>query len=293
MLILSIDGGGVRGLLAASLLSRLCGEVPGWMDQVDLYTGTSTGGIIALGLAHGLEPEEIVQLYYQELPDIFYQSWWRRFTVMWRAKYSNNELRRVLEDVFLDTKMSELKKMALIPTFYLGQKKPLECARPKFYDNEDDPDHLVSDVALRTSAAPTFFPSVDGHVDGGLSANNCAVCAMAWAENRGAPLSEIKVLSISTGRNKEYLKGGDKGLAYWGASIPSTIIQGGVDVAHYQAMHFLADEGTYHRLQPVLTEKVDLDDVGKLDYLLDFADQVNLDDTVAWLRKWALPEVTS
>ena len=293
MLILSIDGGGVRGIAAAKLISRLEAEVPGWIDQVDLFTGASTGGIIALALAAGMRPAEIVHFYYESLPAIFDQSWWRRFSTLWNAKYSSDTLRRCLEEKFGDAKLKNLPKKVLIPTYYLGQVDPFEPSRPKFFDTDDDPETGVANLALWTSSAPTIFPSADGYVDGGLSANNCAVCALAYAENRGFKLSQIKVLSISTGRNRKALEGGDKGLLYWGSSIPTTIIDGGVDVAHYQAQQLLEDEGTYYRLDSILDDDVGLDDVDKLDYLLDFADDVDIQEAANWLRKWTLPEVTS
>ena len=62
-------------------------------------------------------------------------------------------------------------------------------------------------------------------------------------------------------------------------------VDGSVDVADFQAQHLLADEGTYHRLQPTLNQEVALDDVDKLDLLCDFADGVNLQPTVEWLSR--------
>ena len=63
--ILSIDGGGIRGLFTCVVLQRLEEEVPGWLDRVDLIAGTSTGGIMALGLAYGLSPTTLRNLYYE------------------------------------------------------------------------------------------------------------------------------------------------------------------------------------------------------------------------------------
>ena len=61
--ILTFDGGGIRGLLSAVLLQQLDSRVPKWRDKVDLIAGTSTGGIIALGLAHGKSPDDLRDLY--------------------------------------------------------------------------------------------------------------------------------------------------------------------------------------------------------------------------------------
>jgi len=283
VLILSVDGGGVRGIAAAILLRRLEEEVPGWIAKVDLFTGASTGGIIALALAYGLHPDEIERFYRAELPEIFSQSWWRRWMVLWRAKYSNKALRESLRSVFKDARLGDLARETLISTYFLGSREPFERAHPKFYSRRRNPKTKLADLALWTSSAPTFFPSADRHVDGGLSANNCAVCAMAFADRYGASLSDMTVLSVSTGLSPMVLEGGDRGLAYWGRSIPETLIDGGVDVADYQARHFLADEGTYHRLHPELGEEIPLDDVARLDDLCEFAESVDLTSATSWL----------
>jgi patatin-like phospholipase/acyl hydrolase len=62
--VLSLDGGGLRGLITARLLDRLNSnpKISGWLDSVDLCAGTSTGGILALGLAIGKSPNEICDL---------------------------------------------------------------------------------------------------------------------------------------------------------------------------------------------------------------------------------------
>jgi predicted acylesterase/phospholipase RssA len=69
--ILSLDGGGIRGLYTARLLQRLALAAPSFLDKVDLFAGTSTGGILALGLAAGFKPEELVALYLQNATRIF------------------------------------------------------------------------------------------------------------------------------------------------------------------------------------------------------------------------------
>ena len=73
--ILSFDGGGIRGLLSLVVLERLDAEVPGWLDSVDLLAGTSTGGTIALGLAHGVPVPTLRALYEDKGPKIFDDSW--------------------------------------------------------------------------------------------------------------------------------------------------------------------------------------------------------------------------
>ena len=284
MLILSLDGGGVRGMLTATLLMRIEAELPGWLEHVDLFAGASTGAIIALGLANGSTPLESFEFYRDRLPDIFRQSWWRKFSTLWRAKYTNVALKKHLGEIFGEDTVGDLKKDILIATYYLGRKEPFEPSRARFYDGSDI-DVSLAKLALWSGSAPTYLPSADRHVDGGLAANNCSVCAVAYQEGKGTPLSEIKVLSIGTGRHGGVLEGGDKGLTYWGLKLLTPFVDGSVDVADFQARNMLGDDGAYHRLQPSLIEEIDLDDVARLDDLIDYAEEVDIGPTVKWLSQ--------
>src|SRR5207247_9135973 len=101
--ILSVDGGGIRGLYAAVLLERLIREVPTLVDGVDLVTGTSTGGIIAVGLAHGLAPADLVALYRDRAEEAFDDSSvddLKDLGVLTGAEHAHDELTAVAEDGF-------------------------------------------------------------------------------------------------------------------------------------------------------------------------------------------------
>src|SRR2546426_12822793 len=161
--ILSVDGGGIRGLYAPVLLDRLTREVPTLVDRVDLVAGTSTGGIIALGLSHGLESADLVALYRFRATEIFDDSWLddlKDLGGLTGADYDNDKLKALLEDVFgKKTRLKHLKKRVLVPTFDLDNESPDPGKRmwkPKFFHNYPGPDsdgaELVVDVALRTSA---------------------------------------------------------------------------------------------------------------------------------------------
>src|SRR5207247_1022241 len=175
--ILSVDGGGIRGLYAAVLLDRLTREVPTLVDRADLVAGTSTGGIIALGLAHGLAPADLVALYRDRAKAIFDDSWLddlKDLGGLTGADYDNDKLKTRMEDVLgKKTRLKQLKKRVLVPTFDLDNESPDPGKRmwkPKFFHNYPGPDsdggELVVDVALRTSAAPTYFPTYQGYIDG-------------------------------------------------------------------------------------------------------------------------------
>src|SRR5262245_25881277 len=124
--ILSLDGGGIRGVFTAALLERLEGETGfNFNEQVDLFAGTSTGGILALGLASGMTPQKCKELYQSLGQEIFTPSPLGKLDDFFFAKYSNVKLRHRLEAVFRDQgveTLGDLPKKVLIPTFDLRAK---------------------------------------------------------------------------------------------------------------------------------------------------------------------------
>jgi uncharacterized protein len=197
-LILSCDGGGIRGLLTAKVIERLEREVP-FLDQVDLFAGTSTGGILALGLAHGMSPTELVSLYRDRGSEIFTVAGSRRPSRshiveffdgldtkvrevlhdlqfdpldLLHPRYPNAGLKRVLTQCFGNATMGDLPKSALVTTLRLlsDEKRswtPLilhnigdEAAGTGDLRLEDTPTRSTRlvDAALCTSAAPLYFP---------------------------------------------------------------------------------------------------------------------------------------
>jgi patatin-like phospholipase/acyl hydrolase len=141
--ILSLDGGGLRGLITAQLLHRLtkAPEISGWLNETDLYAGTSTGGILALGLAIGKSPDEICNLYKNKGKKIFDDSIWDDIRDLGKtigANYSNKNLKTELKRVFRDTKLSDISKKVAIPTFDLDNEATSPAERrwkPKIFNN--------------------------------------------------------------------------------------------------------------------------------------------------------------
>jgi len=187
--ILAFDGGGVRGVYTAVLLQRLSTEVPGFINSVDLLAGTSTGGIIALGLASGRTPIELVSLYRDNAAKIFDSSWLHQLADLHGvsgAEYDNTNLAQILKELFGSLRLGQLSKKVLVPSFQLDNQEPQAGKRkwkPKFFHNYPGPDsdgsELVVDVALRTSAAPVYFPTYQVYVDGGVAANDPSMAALA------------------------------------------------------------------------------------------------------------------
>jgi patatin-like phospholipase/acyl hydrolase len=295
---LSLDGGGLRGVLTAKLLERLEQAVPGFLERVDMLAGTSTGGILALGLAAGLAPTEIGQLYKDKAARIFADSVWddvRDLGKLTGADYSNQELQQAILERIGPISLDELSKRVLISSFDLDcpptEPGRLRTWKPKFFHNfpgpQSDGDQKVVDVALRTSAAPSYFPIYQGYVDGGVVVNNPSMCALAQAINPatgGQKLEDITLLSIGTGINPKYLSvhDADWGLAQWAPHLIHIMLEGGIGVADYQCRQILSE--CYMRLDPVLPVPVSLDQVKHIPLLEEIGEQVNLQLTIEWLE---------
>jgi patatin-like phospholipase/acyl hydrolase len=299
--ILSIDGGGVRGLLVSVLLEELDSRVPRWRDKIDLVAGTSTGGIIALGLAKGLEPSRLRELYYEKSPEIFDSAWYelRESLPIVRAKYSNEDLREELTAVLGDTQLRHLKKRVLVASFDLADEAKGHW-KPKFFHNypgkDTDGGLRAVDVALYTSAAPTYFPSVDGFVDGAIVANNPSMAALAQTQDGRAripdrpALDDIALLSIGTGFLPRKIGGLDQDWGYtqWARPILRVMFDGLAGVPHYQCSQILGKR--YHRVDHALDEGIEMDDWKARDELVRIGEiemKPQLDDAARWLdRQW-------
>jgi len=298
--ILSLDGGGVRGVMEAVFLRRLCEVHDYLLRDVDLLVGTSTGGIIALGLAAGLDPAALEALYTHKSDDIFDDSIFDYFKDLWKlagADYSTDNLRKVLKAYFGDMKLRDLDKKVAIVTFDLDNelKDPKSRSwKPKIFHNfegiDSDEDFDVVDVALYTSAAPTYFPSVDGYIDGGVVANNPAMVGLVQAlDTRAArqQLENIHLLSLGTGKVNRYIEGEDLdwGILKWGPQLFNLLFEGSTGMVDFECKQLL--KGRYHKLDVVLEEAYDLDNWQDISKLVELANEEDISETVEWLaRNW-------
>lgn len=295
--ILSLDGGGIRGTLTIRMIERLNEMVPNWLDKIDLIAGTSTGGILALVLAAGLKPSYVREVYQKLGKDVFADTVWDDIKDMGKilgADYSLKPLHQMFIDQLGDICLGDLKKRVLISTFDLDDEvdtpgKPRSW-KAKFFHNFPGPDSdsqaRVADVGAMTSSAPTYFPIFKGFVDGGVVATNPSMCALAQALHKKTGrqrLGNIRLLSLGTGCNSQYITeaNGDWGLAQWAPHLVGMMLDGGGNLADYQCRQVLGPR--YHRVNPPLHKKVEMDDVKETEFLLHVADQVNLDETAAWL----------
>ena len=189
--ILSLDGGGVKGAFSASVLAeieRMTGKRIA--DHFDLVTGTSTGGIIALGIGLGLSCQEILEFYKVHSPKIFPATGLhRRLRFLYRTiwpRRSQRQLRKALEAVFGDAKLGDSSRRLVLPS-YDGNSGRIHLFKTAHHgDYRQDLFKSAVDVAMATAAAPTFFPAYSSsngpaYIDGGVWANNPAMLGVLEA----------------------------------------------------------------------------------------------------------------
>ena len=287
--ILSLDGGGVLGCPTTTPLSRLVQEVPYLLPPAHLFAGTSSGGILALGLAAGRRPDECCQVYEASGAKVFEDSIFDNLKDLGNlrgAQYSNQNLKQTLTDQFGEMTLGDLPKRVLIVSFDLDNEATgpgeLRSWKPKMFHNfpgqSSDAGEKIVDVALRTSAAPTYFPIYQGYIDGGLAATNPSMCAVARAvtPSSGHRLEDLRLLSISTGRLPHYLEvqDADWGLAQWAPHLLGLITEANIGVPDYQCQQILDDR--YYRLDPTLPHFVRLDDIRQAHSRREWAQVVDL-----------------
>ncbi|MEL6152794.1 MAG: patatin-like phospholipase family protein [Bacteroidota bacterium] len=229
--ILSIDGGGVRGIIPARILQEIETRTSKRIHELfDLIVGNSTGGILALGLVTPDEKgqakftaQDLVSFYQQNCPKIFSHSLWRKVSTgwgLWNPKYSRDNLDKILKEVLGNVKLSQTLKPAMITSYSLDQSLPhlWTTRRAKEAPNHN---YYLRDIAGATSAAPTYFsPKViqtsDGRtlheIDGGIWANDPEVTVVEELKAMGVSNLSTDVLMVALGTGKVALNKSAKDL---------------------------------------------------------------------------------
>lgn len=294
--IMTFDGGGVKGSLMATLVKRLSDRFPNLLQQVDLFAGTSTGSVVALTLASGFDAATLVDFYSQDnLRSAFSPSHFNWF----RPKYNNVHFRSLLESHFPgNPRMRDLKHSLVAPTFKLDSPKKHDWC-PVFTHNFPGSHHLdelVVDVALRSAAAPTVFPSHQGHIDGGMVANNPSTVAIAMALGHKQPrpaLEDIRLLSVGTGLTPTIITLDTQG---WGVvqwmlnpfrkpqtPLLNILFDGVCEADVSMSKHLLRTHAW--RLNPQLVQQTQLDDWKAIPQLVQTAKDYDLGPTFDWIEK--------
>lgn len=214
MRLLSVDGGGIRGLVPALVLAEIERRTHKRISELfDLVAGTSTGGIIALGLAcpgsdgaPRYTANDVADLYRKHGRDIFPHEFLGRLRQLFAPKYAARGIERILRDHFEPARLSDALVEVFVPAYEIETRDPFffRSARARSDPGHDYP---MWQVARATSAAPTYFPpfratSLAGSswalVDGGLFANNPGIWAAIDLLARGRDLDDLFVVSLGT-----------------------------------------------------------------------------------------------
>ncbi len=326
--ILAIDGGGIRGLIPARIVESL--ERRTGMPACrlfDLVAGTSTGGIIALALTvpgqDRSRPEysasDLVDLYRTRGPEIFRRSIEHLVVSLGGLagpKYSAGALERVLRAYFGSARLSDALTPVLVTSYDTAAPAPYLFKSYRRATAEDPAtpgsrlpdDHLMWQAARATSAAPTYFPpfllrpadpgAADRSLlDGGVFANNPAMCALADAYKMfGGPRSRYLVVSIGTGNDEVKFTHGEvkgRGILRWAIPVLEVVFDGVSDAVDYQTEE-MADR--YWRFQEdAVVEQMDDASPGAIRRLLCAADELiarrdsDLEEVAALLKANAAP----
>ncbi|MFD3587108.1 CBASS cGAMP-activated phospholipase [Streptomyces sp. NPDC058683] len=268
--ILALDGGGFRGMFSAAVLARLEEDLGVRIaDHFDLIAGTSTGGIIALGLGLGLSPQQILEFYTDHGPRIFRdRSRLRGLKHLMRAKYSAEPLRAALTEVFGERTFGESTKRLVITSYNVAADDVYLFRTPHLHGLKRDWREKAVNVALATSAAPTYLPGMplDGArlVDGGVWANNPAMVALTEAVGPlSVPLDTIRVFSLGTTtdvrhRHRRLDRGG---LLPWARDAVEVLMRAQSESAAKQVRHFVGKDDVLRLNPTVPTGALALDDV--------------------------------
>jgi uncharacterized protein len=253
--ILSLDGGGIKGAFTASVLTAIEEEVGQPIgDYFDLIAGTSTGGILALGLGFRI-PAKTIRDFYKNMGPVIFPATGRLgikgfLRQLFTTKHSHGKLRSALETVLEDRKLGQSKNRLIIPTYdaIAGRIFLLKTAHHERF--KYDIDALAVDVALATSAAPTYFEAApfpvysgSSFVDGGVWANSPVLAAIVEAICfLAAPLDEIDVLSIGTTSEPFNVANNRRaGIIKWNAGMINLMFEAQAEAALKQANLLLND----------------------------------------------------
>lgn len=276
--ILTIDGGGVRGVIPAVVLAEIekrTGRHP--TELFDMIAGTSTGSLLAMSMtvpdANGrprYQASSTVNAYEEYGPRIFPRERWAQIRSLVHEKYSADGLEGALQEFLGDARLSDALVHALVPAYDLVSQdiQVFDSARSAL-DGEDD--MLMRHVVRGATAAPTYFdpfiiePSVSTPrrvlVDGGLYANNPGMLAFAEVDRRYGG-ADVLMVSLGTGQpagQAELQDAQDWGLAQWAKPLMHVVASGTSQVIDYELQHLLGSE-RYRRFQVELPEACDLDD---------------------------------
>ncbi len=279
--VLAIDGGGIRGIIPAMILAEIEKTAQKPISQLfDLIAGTSTGGILGLALtkpnaegAPAYSARDMINLYEQEGANIFSRDAFHRVTSIGNIvdeKYPSKGIDSVLEKYFGEARLKDSLTDVLVISYEIERRIAWFFKSMKAKLNPDSDDYKMADVARSTSAAPTYFEAnrvnvkteaeYYAFIDGGVFANNPAMCAYVEAKNKYPDGDKILLVSLGTGMRTEpisYDSAKNWGLAKWAQPLLGVVFDGVDNTVDYQLKTLLSGTSDYFRFQTRLDEGSD------------------------------------
>jgi patatin-like phospholipase/acyl hydrolase len=277
--ILSIDGGGIRGIIPAMVLAEIEKRTKRPIARLfDLIAGTSTGGILALGLSIPKNPpaplyaaSQLLEIYVRDGTRIFSRGLAHKaaaFGNLRRAKYTAAGIEQVLLEYFGNSRLSDAATDVLITSYEIERSFPF-FFRSAIARERSDYDFPAREVARATSAAPTYFEPMklstgtftDHYtlIDGSVFANNPAACALVEARTTQPDATDFLIVSLGTGELTcclPYEQTKNWGAIRWATSVLDVVFDGVSRTVDYQLRHLFAATSTnckrYYRFQTTL-----------------------------------------
>jgi hypothetical protein len=298
--ILAIDGGGIRGAIPAVVLRALEERAKTPLHELfDVIAGTSTGGILALGLAWPGDAERppytasaLLELYRKDGPTIFPNEFLGKVRQLFGPKYPARGRREVLREHFGEARLSQSLTEVIITAYDIESRRPVFFRAADARGTDGSPtayDFAMADVAMATSAAPTYFPPVRlpdprhpgtqmALVDGGVFANDPGMCGFVDRTTVQGRAGATLMVSLGTGRITKPLpfsRARHWGLIGWGLHILDVVFDGVTESVDYELSQVLGKD--YHRLQATLSkdeEPMDNASTRNVERLIELAEEL-------------------
>lgn len=303
--ILALDGGGIKGAFTASVLATLETQLGlPIVDQFDMIAGTSTGGILAIGLGMGLNSQQLLQFYKDRGTVIFpvtrlHQRWSRKVCQLLQPKYSQNVLLQELKKAYYpDDKEKVLgdSKCRLVVPVYDAISGACHVFRTPHHPLlMSDKSTNAAEVALATAAAPTYFSAANvrnriantAYFDGGVWANCPAMAAIVEAVcYLDVPLDRIDILSIGTTEEPFTVKNmTQSGLIRWGKTLIELLMNAQIDASLQHAKN-LVGEPRFLRVNTVTSPGIySLDSSREIEALITLGNKKASDPDILYQAK--------
>jgi len=261
--VLALDGGGVKGAFEAAALATWENQTGLHVaDHFDLIAGTSTGGILAIGLGLGLSANEILDFYRKSGPEIFptsglIQNFRHQVAHWFSPKFSQDILFKHLKNAYYGKNkpkvLSESKCRLVIPSYHALAGASHTFRTPHHPSFSGDGALDAAQVALASAAAPTYFAAAkvenmiaeSEFIDGGVWANSPVMAALVEATcYLKIELDRVDVLSIGTTEEPFTIRKKTRsGILHWNKELITLLMNAQVEVAQQQARLLIGDPG--------------------------------------------------